>query len=203
MLPALLAAGAGASSLIGGIIGNRSRSKEAAKNRSFQERMRNTSWQAGVADMEAAGLNPALAYQQGGASSPSGAMATQEDVISPAVSSAMAAKRLAEEIQQIKANVSQTKMMTQKTQAERDAIRGRPGRIAEPFVDIGVDVARALVDPDSPVRRGINRAGRAYVAPAVKAWEWGTSFTKRVRDAITKIREGRGAIGFNTTPRRR
>lgn len=91
MLPLAVAAGL---SLLGGVLGNRSRSKEADKNRRFQERMRNTSWQAGVADMEKAGLNPALAYTQGGAASPSGSMASQDDVISGAVSSAMDAKRL-------------------------------------------------------------------------------------------------------------
>lgn len=51
-------------------------SAEALKQREFAERMSNTAFQRGMADMEAAGLNPMLASKLGGADSPSGSTAS-------------------------------------------------------------------------------------------------------------------------------
>lgn len=101
---------------------------QARLARDFAERMSNTSYQRARSDMLAAGLNPILAYQQGGASTPQAAQASasspgvsvlgapaqhrMENALSPAVATAMQAAQTVMGVQQAAAQIDQTKAQT-------------------------------------------------------------------------------------------
>lgn len=94
---------------------------EAHKKRVWDEQMRATQYQTAVGDLRAAGLNPMLAYSQGGAGMPSGATGSAGSVIpmqnatQAGVNSAIAAANIANVHSQTQVNEAQAELIKAQT----------------------------------------------------------------------------------------
>lgn len=107
-------------------------SMEAAVSRNWEEQMSSTAYQRGIADMKKAGINPALAFSQGGASTPGGGQATGsnasfhaptvENTISPALSNATSVMNLAADLKLKNEQADLTKASADKTRKEAGVV---------------------------------------------------------------------------------
>lgn len=94
---------------------NRAMAREQMR---FQERMSSSAYQRAVEDMRKAGLNPALAYSQGGASAPMGASAQMQSKTQAATSSALDSIRTSLEYRNTRAQIALAEASARKIQAE-------------------------------------------------------------------------------------
>lgn len=179
--------------LIGGGLGylgaqqaNSATAASTKEQMEFQERMRGSAYQAAVADMKKAGLNPRLVYSQGGASAPAGASYSARDVSQGAREGMMASASMRNIIEQnnnLKAQSDAATASAASARAQAKKLEAETQGVQFENVGKGVD-AQLAKDYGALVRSGAGNAinaargaaglARGVASVAKKGWSWVT-----------------------------
>lgn len=187
---------------------NSANNVQSQRQMDFQEHMSNTAYQRAMGDMRAAGLNPMLAYSQGGASSPGGSQAHMEAPnigapIQGAIGSAIDAVRLKKEIESTESQIQLQKAQSLATvaQANQADASAAATRASMPSVEGKSLSARAQAEADIAEARarakrgGYDEAFGDYDAVSKRILEGigGVSDAAQLGRIIQLLRKGGGS----------
>lgn len=143
---------------------------QAGAQMNFQREMRATQYQTAVGDMKKAGLNPMLAYHQGGAGTPPGAAASGTGAHMPAISFSTAAQ-----VENIRANTTVAEAQADKVNAEADEIRART-----PTHAVTIDKMRQDINESVERIQDIQQRVRTGAATAAQLHQHTTNLKEQV-----------------------
>ena len=184
----------------------------------FQERMSNTAYQRSVKDMRSAGLNPMMMFggSGGAASTPSGGQAniTQEDVLTPALNTALAFRNQRNQDKLSKAEVENKNADTYlkgnqaQTESENFANAVKTGayiesQTAKNLQDIAASKAMTLQNIlESQSRMNLNSAQAWRARHQALGFSKSNSYSNSRQQDIRILGSGTGASGsssYNST----
>ena len=164
---------------------NQANQAASREQMAFQERMSNTSYQRAMTDMRLAGLNPILAYKQGGATTPTGASYVAQNVAGKGVDAAASAYSVATTTENTAALTELQDMKNEDYRRFGDSVLGRQAASAWRMAQTGKRTVREAVPRRGVKTRMIGPPGKRTLAPMTK-WE---KFLQRQKNTPANMRE--------------
>lgn len=162
-----MATGGGFSNAKGVQNANDQNQANAQAQMNFQERMSNTGYQRATADMRAAGLNPALAYENGPASSPSGASATSQPVPKGGIGGGLASQ--AKSLIALDADTKQTNSQTSLNKVSQENVEQTRKLNTARTTEAQATAKQAQIDAEVMEAEKPSRKALAPYMPSVRA----------------------------------
>ncbi len=173
-----IAAASAAASFLGGSKQNAANKAIAREQMAFQERMSSSAYQRAMVDMRKAGLNPILAYKQGGASTPTGAGIPAQNVLGTAAKQGADTYQSINSAQNLRANTAKTEQDARSAKLDADKKAAGGDNFA---ISTAIDAVRAKnalktnIGAKRKIRRGVKTSrvgppGKRTLAP-MTPWE--------------------------------